>query len=154
MTVIQHLGRLFVRRFLFPAISFLGASMAASICVSLVFFTIALWGGDEAFSFAGLFSMLIIAITLGVYIAAFAVLPAVLLIWGMRLTKIRRGWTDALAGALTGAAIMHFIAHGTSAITQPPSLITGLFAVAGLIGGAVYWNVSGRPRPPYAFLND
>ena len=154
MTGIQHLGRLFVRRFLFPAISFLGASMAASICVSLVFFTIALWGGDEAFSFAGLFSMLIIAITLGVYIAAFAVLPAVLLIWGMRLTKIRRGWTDALAGALTGAAIMHFIAHGTSAITQPPSLITGLFAVAGLIGGAVYWNVSGRPRPPYAFLHD
>ena len=154
MTVIQHLGRLFVRRFLFPAISFLGASMAASVFISIVFFIIALWGGEEAISFGGLFSMLIIAITLGVYIAAFAALPALLLIWGLRLVKIRRGWTDALAGALTGAAIMHFIAHGASAITQPPALITGLFAVAGLIGGAVYWNFTGRPRPPYAFLHD
>lgn len=154
MTVIQHLGRLFVRRFLFPAISFLGASMAASVCVSIVFFAIALWGGDEPISFAGLFSMLIVAITLGFYIAAFAALPAMLLIWGMRFVKIRRGWTDALAGALTGAVIMHFIAHGLSAITQPPALITGLFAVAGLIGGAVYWNFTGRPRPPYAFLHD
>jgi hypothetical protein len=154
MTVIQHLGRLFVRRFLFPAISFLGASMVASVCVSIVFFAIALWGGDEPISFAGLFSMLIIAITLGVYIAAFAAIPAMLLIWGMRLVKIRRGWTDALAGALTGAVIMHFIAHGLSAITQPPALITGLFAVAGLIGGLAYWQLAGRPRPPYAFLHD
>lgn len=154
MTVIEQLGRLFVRRFLFPALAFLGASMVASLCVSIVFFAIALWGGEEPVSFAGLFSMLIIAITLGVYIAAFAALPALLLIWGMRLVKIRRGWTDALAGALTGAAIMHFIAYGAASVTQPPALITVLFAVAGLIGGAVYWNVSGRPRPPYAFLHD
>lgn len=154
MTVTAQLGRLFVRRLLFPAISFLGASMAASVCVSLVFFTIALWGGDEPFSPAGLFSMLIIAITLGFYIAAFAAIPATLLIWGMRLTKTRRGWTDALAGALTGAAIMHFVAHGTSSVTQPPSIIIGLFAAAGLIGGAVYWNFTGRPRPPYDFLHD
>ncbi len=154
MTVIEHLSRLFARRILFPALAFLGASMAASVCVSIVFFTIALWGGGEAISFAGLFSMLIIAITLGFYIAAFAALPATLLIWGMRLLKMRRGWTDALAGGLTGAAVMHFIAHGTSAITQPPSLITGLFAAVGLIGGAVYWNFTGRPRPPYTFLHD
>lgn len=154
MTVTARLGRLFVRRFLFPAISFLGASMAASVCVSVVFFAIALSGGGETLTGPGLFSMLIIAITLGFYIAAFAAIPATLLIWGMRLLKIRRGWTDALAGALTGAAIMQFVAHGNSAITQPPSIIIGLFAAAGLIGGAVYWNFTGRPRPPYDFLHD
>lgn len=154
MTVIQQLGRLFVRRFLFPALAFLGASMAASLCVSIVFFAIALWGGDEPISFAGLFSMLIIAITLGLYIAVYAAIPAVAFIWAMRLTKLRRGWGDAIAGGLTGGPMAHFLLHGLSALTEPPSLMAGIFFLAGVIGGLAYWQLSGRPGPPYAFLHD
>lgn len=155
MTVIEHLGRLFVRRFLFPAIAFLGASMVASLLVSIVFFAIALRGEpDQTLSPFGLFGMLIVAITLGFYTAALAGVPACLLIWGIRLTGLRRGWADAIAGGLLGAVMMHVVLHGVSAITEAPSLMVGVFGLAGLIGGAVYWNVSGRPRPPYAFLHD
>lgn len=154
MTVIEHLGRLFVRRFLFPAIAFLGASMVASLCVSIVFFAIALWGGDEPVTPTRLFSMLIIAITLGIYIAAYAAIPAAAFIWAMRLTKLRRGWGDAIAGGLTGGPMMHLLLHGLSALTEPPSLMAGIFFLAGVIGGLAYWNFTGRPRPPYAFLHD
>ncbi|QNL19997.1 hypothetical protein HXX25_12065 [Hyphobacterium sp. CCMP332] len=150
MTVIEHLGRLFVRRFLFPAIAFLGASMVASLLVSIVFFAIALRGEpDQTFSPFGLFGMLIVAITLGFYTAALAGVPACLLIWGIRLTGLRRGWADAIAGGLLGAVMMHVVLHGVSAITETPSLMVGVFGLAGLIGGAAYWNFTGRPRVPY-----
>ena len=150
MTIRELLVYILLRRLLYPAIAFLGASMMASLLVSIVFFAIALWGEpDQPFSLYGLFGMLIVAITLGFYVAALAGVPACLLIWGMRLTGLRRGWADAIAGGLLGAVMMHVVLHGASAITEAPSLMVGLFGIAGLAGGAVYWNFTGRPRPPY-----
>jgi hypothetical protein len=152
MTTIGRLGQLFVRRIVFPAIAFLGASMVASLCVSVIVFVIALTGTDQTLTPTSLFSMLMIVLFLGFNIAALAAIPAAGLIWALRYSGARRGRADAVAGGLLGAVMMHIVLHGYDVLTEPPGLSVALFAIAGLIGGIVYWNFAGRPRPPYVFL--
>jgi ABC-type amino acid transport system permease subunit len=148
MNLADTLRYILIRRTLYPALAFLGACITASLSVTLVFFSFAITSG-EAMGFNDFFSLVILTLFMAAYVAAFAAIPALVLIWSMRGLKAPRGWGDTLAGALTGGGLMHLIAFGLSGFAEPPVLNDLLFATAGGIGGLTYWYLAGRPKPPY-----
>lgn len=77
-------------------------------------------------------------------------LPAIVITSLLRLSRLRRGWTDALAFALAAPILYHAIILGFD--FSPGSFALGdpIFAGAGAAGGIVYWWLAGRPGPPYS----
>jgi glucan phosphoethanolaminetransferase (alkaline phosphatase superfamily) len=137
------------RRVLRPALAYLVAAIMAALVIALFFYGLSLAEGGDDLTAQGIGSFLAISAFLGLYVAAFAVLPTILLIWLIRIAKLPRGWTDAAAGALIGAGMIHFVAFGASGVTEPPHAVNLLFAAGGLAGGLAYWFTAGKPRPPY-----
>lgn len=142
-------------RILRVALAFLVASIAAAFTITLSFYLTSVFGeGAEPITGEGLAAMLAITVLTGAYVAAFAAIPVIILVWIYRLLKVRRGWGDAITGALLGALLIHLMAFGLSGLTTLPSPLSLLFAVAGAVAGFVYWFLAGRPRPPYAASPD
>jgi len=133
-----------------PALAFLAASVAAAFTITLSFYVTSVFGeGAEPITGEGIAAMLTITLLTGAYVAAFAAIPATLLIWLFRGLKIPRGWSDAITGGLLGALLVHLMAFGLSGLTQMPSMVSVLFGAAGLIAGFIYWIITGRPSAPY-----
>lgn len=80
-----------------------------------------------------------------VYTAVLSAIPATLVVWTLRLTKVPRGWTDALAGALMGPFLSHAILGGFDFSPESFKLADIMLAVAGAAGGFAYWYFAGRP---------
>ncbi|GJL98144.1 MAG: hypothetical protein DHS20C06_19610 [Hyphobacterium sp.] len=137
--------------FIRPALAFLVASTAAAFTITLSFYVTSVFGeGADPITGEGLAAMLAVTLLTGAYVAAFAAFPVFILIWILRGLTLRRGWTDAITGAILGALLIHLMAFGLSGLTTLPSLLSLLFGAAGLIAGFAYWFLAGRPRPPYA----
>lgn len=134
-----------------PILAFLLAAIAAAACISGVFYGQAVIEGDEVLTAASLGGFLGLSTILGLIIGAIIAIPTLALVWIFRWSNAPRGWTDTLVAALLGALVIHLMAFGTSGIGHPPGAVNLLFAAGGAIGGFVYWQLAGRPRPPYAF---
>lgn len=137
------------RRALRPVLAYIAAAIAAALVIAVFFYGLSLAEGGDELTAQGIGSFMAISGFLGLYVAAFAAIPTILLVWLIRIVKLPRGWTDAFAGALVGAAMIHLLAFGASSIGEPPNPINLLFAAGGLAGGLAYWFAAGKPRPPY-----
>jgi hypothetical protein len=139
------------KRLLRPALAFLAASTASAFVITLSFYLTSVFGeGAEPVTADGLAAMLAITLLTGAYVAVFAAIPVIILVWVFRAIKVRRGWADAITGAILGALLIHLMAFGLSGLTTLPSPLSLLFGASGALAGFVYWVLAGRPRPPYA----
>ncbi|WP_420434961.1 hypothetical protein [Hyphobacterium sp.] len=137
------------RRALRPALAYIVAAIVAALAIALFFYGLSLAEGGDELTAQGVGSFLAISGFLGLYVAAFAAIPTIILVWLIRIVELPRGWTDAVAGAIVGATMIHLLAFGASSIGEPPSPLNLLFAAGGLAGGLAYWLAAGKPRPPY-----
>ncbi len=137
------------RRAVRPALAYIVAAVAAALVITLFFYGLSLAEGEEDVTAESLASVFAVSSFLGLYVAVFAAIPTIVLIWLIRIVKLPRGWTDAAAGALVGAGMIHLVAYGASGFSEPPNPVNLLFAAGGLAGGLAYWFTAGRPRPPY-----
>lgn len=136
-------------RLLRPALAFLAASMIAAIVVGISFnVIIAVNEGAALLSSESLFLMLIVIIKAVVAVGVLAAIPVAGLIWTFRLLKVRRGWGDAIGGALLAVFVLHVLSYDLASIS---GLLWPLAGFAGLIAGLTYWFAAGRPKPPYSF---
>jgi len=80
---------------------------------------------------------------IGTYVAALTALPTVILTWVRRAARWYGPVSHLLMGALTGAAAIQLfgvpLSYGVDGLPM-----TGFFAAAGLVGGALYWRLSVR----------
>jgi uncharacterized BrkB/YihY/UPF0761 family membrane protein len=142
-------------RLLRPALAFLAASTAAALAITLSFYLTSVFGdGAEPVTGEGLAALLAVTLLTGAYVSVFAAIPALILIWVFRLLKVKRGWGDAITGAILGALLIHLMAFGLSGLTTLPTPLSLLFGAAGLIAGLAYWFLAGRPKPPYSPSSD
>lgn len=133
-----------------PVLAFLGACAIAGAGLTLVFYVISVFGEfDTPITVEGIASVFVVSLLVGFYVAVIACVPAILLIWILHLTRMPRGWTDAIAGALVGSGAMQLMVYGYSALWSAPDPITLLFGATGLVAGFAYWLLAGRPKPPY-----
>lgn len=139
------------RRAVRPALAYIAAAVTAALVIAVFFYGLSLAEGGDELTAQGIGTFIAISSFLGLYVAAFAAIPTILLVWLIRFSKLPRGWIDAVAGALVGAAMIHLLAFGASSIGEPPNPLNLLFAAGGLSGGLAYWFAAGKPRPPYAF---
>ncbi|MEE2526546.1 hypothetical protein V0U79_09220 [Hyphobacterium sp. HN65] len=138
------------RMILRPSLAYIAAAIVAGLSIALVFYGLSLAEGGDELTLEGVISFLAVSILVGAYVAAFAAIPAFVLIMLFRLVRLPRGWLDAIAGAVIGAGMIHLMAYGASGAAEAPNLINLLFAVAGAAGGFTYWLLAGRPKPPYS----
>ena len=80
-----------------------------------------------------------------VYVGALSAVPAIVVVWTLRVTGAPRGWTDALAGALIGPVMMRVVFGSFDFSPSSFKLADLLVAGAGAIGGLAYWYFAGRP---------
>ncbi|WP_420434959.1 hypothetical protein [Hyphobacterium sp.] len=139
------------QRALRPVLAFLLAAIAAAASISGVFYGQALIEGDEALTAESLGGFLGLSTVLGLVIGAIIAIPTFALVWIFRWANVPRGWTDTLVAALLAALVIHLMAFGSSGIGHAPGAVNLLFAAGGAIGGFIYWQLAGRPRPPFAF---
>jgi hypothetical protein len=130
--------------------------MATAITSLLIVIELAVVDQFASSDGAKLFSVYESAFAIGVlvwaFVAGLSAIPALMLVWLVRSTRLRRGLTDsALAGA--SAALMYFLLGyvGTSDSHFEIGFLIASFpiGIAGAAGGFTYWHFAGRPRPPY-----
>jgi len=83
------------------------------------------------------------------YIAMIATVPAIILTALLRLSRLPRGWTDALAFALAAPVLYHAVILEGDFSPASFALADPIFAAGGAVAGFVYWWLAGRPAPPY-----
>lgn len=121
------------------------ATFASAIALNLVSAVVILAGGSATpTEFAGmLMGLLPMSFFIAVIIAMFTVLPWPVLVFAIKLGGLKRGVADTFAGAVMGACLIQFFGWP---VLQGGVGITLVFALAGAVGGLVYWLMAGRPQ--------
>jgi len=131
-----------------PVLAFLGASIIAAIIIGVSFsLIIAVNEGVAPLTSENFSVTLTIIYKAVVAVGILAAIPVTILIWAFRWLKVRRGWGDAIAGALLAVFLLHVMTYDLASI---PGLLWPVAGFTGLVAGLTYWLAAGRPKPPYA----
>ncbi len=93
-------------------------------------------------------SAILVGLIWAFYIGVFAFVPAMAALALVRKTRLRRGVTDAAAGAIIGAVLITLLyqfGRPDFRFDDSDLLRAGRYGLAGLVGGLTYWLANGRP---------
>lgn len=129
--------------------SYLVASIVAAAVIAFVgsFFAALPDARHLGHIFAAAISSVSLTAFILLVVVPLAALPTIASVFVMRIARLPRGWADTGFGAATGLTIA-VLALAGSPYAEWYGLIA-LIALAGAVGGNVYWRASDRPQPPY-----
>tara|TARA_R110000868_G_scaffold57591_10_gene177910 strand:- start:7919 stop:8347 length:429 start_codon:yes stop_codon:yes gene_type:complete len=128
-------------------LAWVGPCLMAGSAVAAPFSLAIMFSDTTAYGTAQISAGVIVMFAGVVYTALFTAIPAIVLVFLVRLFGWRRGLTDAAVPAAVLFAIATLVAAGDAA--QPVGWTPFIVALAGALGGWSYWHLAGRPRPPY-----
>jgi hypothetical protein len=95
------------------------------------------------------------ALGLSAFAASLTALPVPILLIIIRYCQLPRGWADAGIGGIPGyiaivtAGVMLSSPSGPMATPSDAAAFAAMFLFPGWLAGYVYWQLAGRPTPPY-----
>lgn len=127
----------------------MAAYCAASIVAGFVAYPLWIFLSFQPIAAREIIGVLAMGLLLAGYIAVFALLPSIAALTLVRMTRLRRGFTDTIAGGMIGVltiTLIYQLGYREMSFDDGDLFRAGQYGLAGLAGGLTYWLANGQPR--------